>query len=144
MTISITRQRQRAFAALAVILAAAIIALLGVLIAGQANASPASAGPVLGTGNAYYTSPVNLCTELGDSDRGYVEQHSLVQSNCAPGYAQFTTNTPYLNSTFTFTLPAATAGGPPGVPGDTSSVTYSCAITTSGLTIESVDCAPSG
>lgn len=121
ISISITRQWRWAF----IIFAAGIIALLGVLIAGRANAAPGGNGPSLGTGNAYYTGPVHLCTKLGSESVGYVEQNSFVPANCQEGDAQFTANTPYIDGTFTLNL------------GDT---TYNCGTETSGLVINAINC----
>lgn len=63
-------------------------------------------GPVLGPGNGYYTSPLNVCTQLGHGG-GYVEQHTFTKANCAAGFAQFVVNTPYLADPFTLKLGTA-------------------------------------
>ena len=108
--------------------ASILLAALCALIPGQANAfafTPHS-GPVLGTGNAYYASPLNLCTQLGHESTGYVEQNSLTPANCALGYAQFTVNTPYIDGTFTL---------------DLGSVSYRCVTVTTGLVIDQITCA---
>ena len=92
-----------------------------------AGAATAGNGPILGTGNAYYVTPIYGCTKLGAESTGYVEQHSFTPANCESGYAQFVMNTPYLNGQFTLNL------------GNTS---YSCGLIMSGMVITQINCEP--
>lgn len=112
----------------AVALAAALLGVLCWLIPGQAGALTLipRGGPVLGPGNAFYESPLHVCTLLGHESAGYVEQNSLTDANCALGYAQFTVNTPYIEGHFTLNL---------------GSVAYYCGTATTGLVIDEINCA---
>ena len=109
-------------------LAAGVLAVLCALIPGQANAFALTprGGPILGPGNAFYESPLHVCTLLGHESTGYVEQNSLTDANCALGYAQFTVNTPYIEGKFVLNL-----GG----------TAYYCGTATTGLVIDQVNCA---